>query len=122
MGHNVFVNITKMEWDIRYFSEDVQKTIMSFPPGIQARYIHLTQRMVLFGPDLGMPHSRAMGKGLFELRLKGKEGIGRVFFCALSGRRIIMLHAFIKKSAKTPANELKVARARLKEMQTNEDT
>src|SRR6266851_3067607 len=111
-----------MEWEILYFSEDVQDAIMAFPPGIQARYIHLTERMVQFGPDLGMPHTRALGKGLFELRLKAREGIGRVFFCPLSRRRIMMLHAFRKKSAKTPGKELKVARARLKEGQTNENT
>src|SRR3954464_3404444 len=92
-----------------------------FPGGIQARYIHLTERMLAFGPDLGMPHTRAMGRGLFELRLKGKEGIGRGFFCTRQERRIMMLHAFVKKSAKTPARELKVARERMKEVQANDD-
>jgi hypothetical protein len=47
---------------------------MSLPAGIQARYIHLTQRVLLAGPNLGMPHSSAMGDGLFELRMKSKEG------------------------------------------------
>lgn len=68
-----------MEWEIVYYSEDLQRVVMEFPAGIQARYIHLTQRILAFGPNLGMPHSRAMGQGLFELRLKSKEGIGRVF-------------------------------------------
>ena len=45
-----------MEWEIVYYSEDLQKAIMEFPAGIQARYIHLTERMLVFGPDLGMPH------------------------------------------------------------------
>jgi len=110
-----------MEWEIVYFREDVSDAILAFPPGIQARYLHLTERMLVFGPDLGMPHTRAMGKGLFELRMKSKEGIGRVFFCTLAGRRIVMLHAFIKKSGKTPANELAIARARLKDAKANED-
>ena len=82
-----------MKWQIAYFREDVQDAIMAFPGGIQARYIHLTERMLAFGPDLGMPHTRAMGKGLFELRMKSPQGIGRVFFCTLSGRRIMMLDA-----------------------------
>jgi phage-related protein len=110
-----------MEWEIVYYSEDLQRAILEFPAGIQARYIHLTQRMQTFGPNLGMPHSRAMGKGLFELRLKAKEGIGRVFYCNLPGQRIMMLHAFVKKSAKTPAKELKVARARFKEVRADAD-
>src|SRR5436309_10217271 len=98
-----------MDWEIVYYADDVQETILAFPPGLQARYIHLTERMLAFGPDLGMPHTRAMGQGLFELGLKGKEGIGRVFFCSRPNRRIVMLHAFVKKSARTPAKELKAA-------------
>jgi phage-related protein len=83
--------------------------------------VHLTERMQTFGPDLGTPHTRAMGKGLFELRLKSKEGIGRVFFCNRPERRIMMLHAFVKKSAKTPTQELKVARKRMGEVEANDD-
>jgi phage-related protein len=111
----------RMEREIIYYSEDLQQVILDFPAGIQARYIHLTERMVVFGPNLGMPHTRALGKGLFELRMRSKEGIGRVLFCTLTGQRIMMLHAFIKKSAKTPAKDVKVARARLKEVKNNVD-
>jgi phage-related protein len=53
------------------------------------------------------------------MRMKSGEGMGRVFFCLLSNRRICMLHAFIKKSAKTPAKELKIARTRMKEAKHN---
>src|SRR5437660_12101634 len=105
-----------MEWEIVYYSDDAQQAILEFPAGIQAKYIHLTERMLTFGPDLGMPHTRAMGKGLFELRLKSNEGIGRVLFCNRPQRRIMMLHAFVKKSAKTPTRELKVARKRMREV------
>ncbi len=109
-----------MEWEIAYHDSDVQEALLAFPPGLQARYVHLTERMRA-GPDLGMPHTRALGRGLFELRVKGKEGIGRVFFCNRPGRRIMMLHAFVKKSAKTPPREVKVARGRMKEVQANDD-
>ena len=72
--------------------------------------------MEVFGPDLGMPHTRAMGGGLFELRLKTAEGIARVFYCTVVNRRIVMLHQFIKKSDKTPLKELEIARNRMKEV------
>ena len=72
--------------------------------------------MEVFGPDLGMPHTRAMGGGLFELRLKAAEGIARVFYCTVVNRRIVMLHQFIKKSDKTPLKELEIARNRMKEV------
>jgi phage-related protein len=110
-----------MEWEIVYYSDGLQQAILEFPAGLQARYIHLTERMLTFGPDLGMPHTRALGKGLFELRLRSREGIGRVFFCTQSAQRVMMLHAFVKKSAKTPAKELKIARDRMREVQADDD-
>jgi len=110
-----------MGWKIVYYSDEVQQAILDFPAGIQARYVHLTNRMVEFGPNLGMPHTRAMGSGLFELRMKSKEGIARVFFYTLAKQRIMMLHAFIKKTQKTPAKELKIARGRLKEALYHDD-
>jgi phage-related protein len=72
--------------------------------------------METFGPDLGMPHTRAMGYGLFELRMKATEGIARVFYCTLIGRRIVFLHQFVKKTDKTPPKELRIARQRMKEL------
>ena len=59
-----------------------------------------------------------MGQGLFEIRAKGKEGIGRSFFCMVKGKEVIILHSFIKKSQKTPAKELNLARKRLKEVKS----
>jgi len=64
-----------------------------------------------------MPHSRAMGGGLFELRPRGREGAGRVFYCFVVRRRVMILHAFIKKTEDTPVQELKIARKRMKEIQ-----
>ena len=76
----------------------------------------LTRRMIALGPNLGEPHTKAFGDGLFELRLKGAEGIARVFFCTLVGKRIVMLHSFIKKSDRTPLRERVVAETRMKEI------
>ena len=75
--------------------------------------------MIEYGPNLGMPHTEALGAGLFELRLKGKEGIARVFYCTILKMEILMLHAFVKKTQKTPVKELKLARERLKEVKKN---
>ena len=105
-----------MEYVITYFSDAVQEQIINLPDTLAARYIVLTRRMIAVGPNLGEPHTKAFGEGLFELRLKGAEGIARVFFCTLIGRRIVMLHSFIKKSAKTPRRELDIAEARLNEI------
>lgn len=105
-----------MEYTIAYYSEGVQQEILDLPDTLAARYIVLTRRMVVLGPNLGEPHTKAFGSGLFELRLKGAEGIARVFYCTLVGRRIVMLHSFVKKSQATPPRERRLAETRLREV------
>lgn len=72
--------------------------------------------MEVHGANLGEPHTQAVGDGLFELRLKGAEGIARVFYCTRVGKRIVMLHSFVKKSQKTPLKERRIAETRMKEV------
>ena len=68
-----------MDYSVTYYSEAVQEQILELPDTLAARYVVLTRRMVALGPNLGEPHTKALGDGLFELRLKGAEGIARVF-------------------------------------------
>ncbi|MDD5296197.1 MAG: type II toxin-antitoxin system RelE/ParE family toxin [Rhodocyclaceae bacterium] len=105
-----------MNYTITYYSEAVEEEILELPDTLAARYIVLTRRMVALGPNLGEPHTKAFGEGLFELRLKGAEGIARVFFCTLIGKRIVMLHSFIKKTDRTPARDKEIAENRMKEI------
>ena len=81
-----------------------------------ADYARLVELLTEHGPSLRLPHSRAFGDGLFELRPRGRSGIGRAFYCFLIGKRVVVLHAFIKKSQQTPDKELNMARKRLKEV------
>ena len=69
-----------------------------------------------FGPALGKPHTAPMGGGLFEVRAKGKEGIGRSLFCTVKGQEIVILHSFVKKTQRTPKKELDKARRRMEEL------
>jgi phage-related protein len=105
-----------MAWTIDYYSEDVRLEIDALPVGIRASYARLTELLEEFGLELRMPHSRAMGGGLFELRPRGREGIARVFYCTKVGRKIIILHSFIKKTNETPKRELDIARKRQREV------
>ena len=111
--------LSSADYVIEYYSAEVEEDILQLPDTLAARYIVLTRRMVAVGPHLGTPHTEALGDGLFELRLKGAEGIARVFYGALVGRRIVMLHSFVKKTQKTPVRELSVARARLKDVKAS---
>lgn len=105
-----------MSWTISFFNDRVLKGIQKWPVGVYADFLRLATLLEVHGADLRLPHSRAMGDGLFELRCKGAEGIGRAFYCTMSGRQIVILHGFIKKTQETPPDELRIGRKRLKDM------
>ena len=107
-------------YSITYYSRKIFEEIMALPKTLRAGFLFLTNKMEEHGPHLGMPYTRAMGKGLFEIRIKGQEGIARVFYCTKIGREIVMLHSFIKKTEQTPKKELDVAKKRMKEVMTND--
>lgn len=105
-----------MNWKIDFY-HGVEEQILTMPPKLQARMIKLLELMEKHGANLGPPHTEAMGAGLFEIRAKAQEGIGRGLFCYLQGKHIYVLHAFVKKSQKTPTADLALARQRQKEVQ-----
>ena len=105
-----------MRYSIEYFHPRVKAEIESWPGGILADYARIVELLMEFGPNLRMPHSCAMGGGLFELRPRGREGVGRAFFCFVVAHRVVILHAFVKKTQDTPDQELRLARKRMKEV------
>lgn len=105
-----------MAFEIEYFHDRVLAEIESWPVDVVADYAHLLELLAEHGPNLRLPHSRALGGGLFELRSRGGVGTGRAFYCFLIGKRVVIVHAFIKKTQQTPDKELKLARKRAKEL------
>jgi phage-related protein len=71
---------------------------------------------VEFGWPIGMPVCRPMGKGLYEVRSTIKNGIARVLFC-IEGGKMVLLHGFVKKTQKTPLQDLALALKRKKEVE-----
>ncbi|MDG1731633.1 MAG: type II toxin-antitoxin system RelE/ParE family toxin [Thalassotalea sp.] len=104
-----------MTWNIQFY-DGVDEQILALPVKIEARFIRIMELMEEHGANLGSPHTKSLGHGLFEIRAKAKEGIARGIFCYLKGNNIIIVHAFIKKTQKTPGKELALARKRMKEV------
>jgi phage-related protein len=69
--------------------------------------------LVQEGNQLAFPKSRALGGGLHEIRVAHPEGPFRVIYCFKPGRRIVLMHAFVKRTQQTPADDLELARKRL---------
>ncbi|HOB62388.1 MAG TPA: type II toxin-antitoxin system RelE/ParE family toxin [Candidatus Competibacteraceae bacterium] len=105
-----------MSYSVEYFHWHVLEEIESWPVDVLADYARILEILIEHGPNLRMPHSKAFGDGLFEIRPRGTSGIGRAFYCFLVERRVVVLHAFVKKSQQTPDKEVKLARKRLKEV------
>ena len=109
-----------MTWTVTFYSEKVENQTLALPAGILANLLHILDLIEEFGPSLGRPHTAPLGKGLFEIRAKGPEGISRSLFCTIKGQEIVILHSFIKKTQKIPKKHMALARKRMKEVTDND--
>lgn len=105
------------EWTVQVPREAVEAELLALPKDMQARFLRISELIESFGPHrVGLPHTRPLGDKLWEMRLQGRDGIGRVIYSALSGRRLVVLHVFVKKTQKTPRRSIEFALKRLKEI------
>ena len=105
-----------MSWTIEFFNEQVREETFSLPKKILAKTLHIFELVELQGANLGLPYTKSLDNGLFEIRAKGEEGIGRSIYCYEKNKVIIILHSFVKKSNKTPKRALDLALKRKKEL------
>lgn len=109
-----------MNWTIEFYDKKIEKNLKGWPQGIKAKFSWIVDLIEEFGPEeIGMPHIKPLGQGLFEIRAKGLEGIGRAFFCIEKGKIVLIVSGFIKKSEKTPQNEIALARKRVTEVKND---
>ena len=91
--------------------------INDLPLDMRAKLTRILDLIEKVGPfGLREPHVKNLGDKLMEIRLTGRIGISRVVYVVLSERKIALLHAFIKKTQKTPSSAIKCALKRWKEM------
>lgn len=108
--------IAYMRWTVETH-DAVDVEILALPPGLQARLIRLLETIEAVGLEqLHEPHVKHLDGKLWELRAKASEGIARGIYVTVTGRRVVVLHVFVKKSQKTPKGALELARTRLKEV------
>lgn len=113
-----------MSWEIIYYISPsgrpvIREFIDDLPKPTRAKVFRQLDLLELKGADLGMPHSKALGDGLVELRVRSGRGTNevRVFYVFAKERHIYLLHGFIKKTQGTPGKELKIARQRKQEIE-----
>lgn len=96
--------------EIRFFGNYVNNFISTQTTKVRGSIYRALKRLETYGYDLAMPDSRYLGEKLFELRITGTTHV-RVFY-TFKNDKAILLHAFIKKSNKTPKKDLEIARKR----------
>lgn len=111
-----------MSWIIEYYKtpggqEVIEDFIDNLQENTQAKLGRQLDLLQHYGYELGMPHVKALGSGLMELRVRAKHSQEvRFFYIFVKENRIYLLHAFVKKSQATPTKELNLARKRQTEI------
>jgi phage-related protein len=105
-------------WVVKYDGR-LEEWLETIPADIKAKVLRIMDMLVMFGPNnVREPYVKHVEgqRKLFEIRAKGKDGIARVFYCTISGQKIVLLHGFIKKTDKTPKREIDIAVKRMQEV------
>ena len=106
-----------MSWTVETLSTAVDAEIETLPSGLRARLLRLMEMVESHGLEqLREPHVKHLDGKLWELRAKATEGIARGLYVTVTGKRVVVLHVFVKKSQKTPSTALNIARERMKEV------
>ncbi len=111
-----------MKFEIEFYKQGnknpISDFILSLDEKLQLNIFALLKKLEVDPFTLGSMSQKIKGvKNLFELRIKGKYIIVRLFYCYRKKRIIIILHGFVKKSRKTPKKELDIAIKRKKEVE-----
>lgn len=93
----------------------VDKLIKKQQPQAEAKIVHVVTLLKQYGNKLGLPHSKALGSGLYELRIRGKEEL-RILYCFAPQRTIYLLHGFKKQTQQIPSKHLEIALQRMKSL------
>lgn len=104
------------KWMVETLDKRVDAELSTLPVDMRARFVRVSQLIEQFGPaQVGLPHVRSLGSKLWEIRVSGRDGIARGIYVVASERKVIVVHAFIKKTRETPAAALNTARKRAQE-------
>ncbi|MEQ1694949.1 MAG: type II toxin-antitoxin system RelE/ParE family toxin [Hyphomicrobiaceae bacterium] len=107
----------KMAWTVNTLNELVDAEIEVLPADMRARLVRLSGIIEEHGLD-ALPRDTVdhLDDKLWELRIRGKDGISRAIYVTASGQRVVIVRVFIKKTQKTPNKELRLARERAKDV------
>ena len=106
-----------MSWSVEYLNDLIEEEYKTLPGDIRARFSKIMRMIEAYGlPQVGMPYVRHIEGKLWEMRASGRDGIARGMYVTARDQRVILVHVFVKKTQKTPREEIRKALANAREV------
>ena len=110
-------NTIGVPWIVEILDTRVRDELEALPPDMRARFRRIVELIQGYGLEkMREPHVKHLEGRLWEMRMKGKDGISRAIYVTARGRRVVVVRVFVKKSQKTPKREIDLALERAKEV------
>lgn len=115
--YKLYFIFPSMKWTVEFLNDMVEAEFHDLPVDLKASLLRIAALIRENGLErTGMPYVRHLQDKLWEMRGRGKDGIARSIYIAVSGRRVVIVRSFVKKTQQTPKEEIKIALKRAKEV------
>jgi len=106
-----------MDWTVETLNTTVDKELEALPADMRARFVRISEMIAAVGLErVGAPHIKHLTGPIWEMRMKGKDGISRALYVTVRDKRVVVVRVFVKKTQKTPRREIDLALQRAKEV------
>jgi phage-related protein len=106
-----------MRWRVEFLDDAIEADLEAMPVDIQASFLRISRLIESEGlHKLRQPYVKHLEGPVWEMRMKGKDGIARAAYVTATGQRVVVVHVFRKKTPKTPRREIDIAVRRAKEV------
>lgn len=107
-----------MGWTIETLDQTVDEELEGLPTDMRARFVRISQLIETHGlHNVHEPYIKHVEDVLWEIRMKGKDGISRALYVTAKPKRVVVVRVFVKKTQKTPRREIKLALKRVQEIE-----
>ena len=106
-----------MDWSVETLNAAVDKELDALPVDMRARFVRISELIAAVGLDrVGAPHVKHLTGPIWEMRMRGRDGISRALYVTVRNKRVVVVRVFVKKTRTTPRREIDLALQRAKEI------
>ena len=115
-SQNCYIHFMDTEWSVEFLNDTAEAEFDQLPTGIKAKIVRISQLIEQVGLlSVKEPYVRHVHDKIWEIRARAKEKLARSLYTTVTGKRVIILRTFVKKTRKTPKREIELALQRMKE-------